>query len=124
MYAVSRDHAAQTFRSWRASIDEADEGLQLAFAIAVASVWKLFLAEHGSPREFAAMPRYRQMAYYKNLLKFSSAHSDDRMLSLAAQMAGIWLAAVINGDRELESETGQYLDAKSRQGWDFVNIPL
>jgi len=117
----ARDWTISRFRKCRAEIEQSDPVEQLAFCIAMATLWKAFLAVYNSPSDFAVRTYQEQLAYYKKLLAISAnpgAHSIE--IAVPAELLAIYLSAIIQKDRPFENEIAQFLDNKTKQGWDFV----
>lgn len=105
------------FRDRRAEIETADEPSKAAFATVLATYWKAFLAEHKGPAEFGDLSRDRQMQYYKNWLsigaKFEAMGNSEKWVP--AELLSLYLAAIINHDREFELEIAEFLDKYAQE---------
>jgi len=112
------------FRDRRVEIETADEVSKAAFATILAMYWKAFLAEHKSPAAYGSLPRDQQMKYYKNWLnvcaKFESTGESEKVVP--AELLCLFLAAIINRDREFEFEVAGFLDDYARKGWEISQI--
>jgi len=117
-----RDWTVTEFRKRRQQINSADQVAQMAFAIVTAMHWKAFLAQHGSPATFKQLPRDQQMDYFRNWIELCQRYvvKNDQEKLISAEMISYYLAALINDDRNLETEAAAFLDNLTRKGWHFA----
>jgi hypothetical protein len=93
----------------------------LIFEIAVATIWKAFLATFGTPSQFAKLPREEQMDYFrKSITAFLRMEEENFEGALPQRMFNFYLAFLINGHTALENEAAAFLDRYARKGWAMV----
>jgi hypothetical protein len=99
---------------------------QFSFSIALAFHWKAFLASQRSPSTFSSLPRPKQMEYFRKLLAECEKYAAERDVEMLfpLEMLVMYLAAIIEGDREFEREAAAFLDAYTRRGWAAAKPPI
>jgi hypothetical protein len=120
----NREWVIAKFRDRRSQIEGGDEVSQGAFAVILATFWKAFLAEHESPAAFGRLPRDEQMQHYGRWLgiceKFEAMGDDEKLVP--AELITLYLASIINNDREFEVEAAAFLDKHARTGWQMTPV--
>jgi hypothetical protein len=122
----NREWSVAKFRERRSQIEAADEVAKGAFAIILATYWRAFLAKYESPAAFGRLPRDEQMQHYAGWLgiceKFESMGDHEKLVP--AELMTLYLAAIINNDREFEAEAAGFLEQHARAGWQMLPVEM
>lgn len=83
------------------TIERADPELRRACAAEIATEWRAFIAEYGSPEAFKKLPEYQKMAYFEKRIHLQSMHdeTENPASALASALLTTYFAALIHGDR-------------------------
>jgi hypothetical protein len=120
----SRSLVISEFRELRAEIERANPVEKLSFQITLALNWNTFVANHGSPGQFAKLTRDEQIEYLNKMIKLrdSYAKENNKEHFVPLQMLSIYIAAIIDNDRDLELEAAGFLDEHARRGHQMLPL--
>lgn len=84
--------------------------------------WKVLVVEFGSPEDFAAAERDRQMNYLRKMADLERQASLDGKTHIerAAGLLKMFMAPVIAEDEDLAAEIAKEIEPINRLGWELL----